>query len=55
MYGGAGVMAASEIPPKMANFQTFYRAAFYFHLAAETAHFVHCYFELQPKNSTFWY
>ena len=33
-------MAASEIPPQMTNFQTFYRAAFYFFLAAKTAHFV---------------
>ena len=39
-------MAASEIPPQIANFQTFYRAAFYFFLAAETAHFAHCYFVL---------
>ena len=30
-----GVMAASEIPPQMANFESFYRAAFYFFLAAE--------------------
>ena len=41
-----GVMAAREIPPQMANFQTFYRAAFYFFLAAETVHFAHCYFVL---------
>ena len=41
-----GVMAASEIPPQMANFQTFYRVAFYFYLAAKTAHFVHCNFVL---------
>ncbi len=39
-------MAASEIPPQMANFQTFYCAAFYFFLAAKTAHFTHCYFVL---------
>ena len=39
-------MAASEIPPQMANFQTFYRAAFYFFLAAKTAHFAHCSFVL---------
>ena len=26
-----GVMAASEIPPQMANFQTFSLAAFYFY------------------------
>ena len=30
-------MAASEIPPQMANFQTFFLAAFYFLLAAKTA------------------
>ena len=40
------VMAASENPPQMANFQTFYRAVFYFFLAAESAHFAHCYFVL---------
>ena len=41
-----GVMAANKIPPQMANFQTFYRTAFYSFLAAETAHFAHCYFVL---------
>ena len=45
-YCITGVMAASEIPPQMANFKTFYRAAFYFFLAAKTAHFAHCYFVL---------
>ena len=41
-----GVMAANKIPPQMANFQTFYLTAFYSFLAAETAHFAHCYFVL---------
>ena len=56
-----GVMAASEIPPQMANFQTFYRAAFYFFLAAETAHFAQWYFVLifsplsQKQHILVWY
>ena len=29
-YVTTSVMAAREIPPQMANFHTFYRAAFYF-------------------------
>ena len=41
-----GVMATSEIPPQMANFQTFHRAAFYLFMAANTTHFAHCYFVL---------
>ena len=44
-------MAASEIHPQMANFQTFYRTAFYFFLAAETAHFAHWYFVLNFSRS----
>ena len=46
-----GVMAASEIPPQMDNFQTFYRAAFYSYLAAKTAYFAHCYFVLNVSLS----
>ena len=46
-----GVMAASEIPPQMANFQTFFLAAFYFLLAAKTAHFAHYYFVLNSSLS----
>ena len=46
LFKATGIMAASEIPPQMANFQTFYRAAFYFILGAETAHCAHCYFVL---------
>ena len=44
-------MAASEIPPQMANFQTFFLAAFYFLLAAKTAHFAHYYFVLNSSLS----
>ena len=50
-YSYTGVMAASEIPPQMANFQTFFLAAFYFLLAAKTAHFAHYYFVLNSSLS----
>ena len=56
-----GVMAASEIPPQIANFQTFSLAAFYFFLAAETAHFAQWYFVLifsplsQKQHILVWY
>ena len=57
-YVTTGVMAASEIPPQMANFQILYRAAFYFFLAAKTAHWANCYFVLNfsllaPKTAYF--
>ena len=39
-------MAASEISPQTVDFQDFSLAAFHFFLAAETAHFAHCYFVL---------
>ena len=46
-----GVMAASEIPLRWPTFRANYRAAFYFFLAAETAHLAHCYFVLNFSRS----
>ena len=40
-----GVMAASEIPPQMANFQTFSQGPF-FPVRGIFRHFAHCYFVL---------
>ena len=41
-----GVMAASEIPPQMANFQTFSLKSLFFPVRGIFLHFAHCYFVL---------
>ena len=43
---GTGVMAVSEIPPQMANFQTFFLKNLFFSVRTFFRHFAHCYFVL---------